>query len=299
MRPVLSYYGGKQQMTRHILPLLPNHHHYIEPFCGGAALFFAKGMPKEGPSGYTETLNDINFNIISMYRELQDKDTREALFERIRYTPSSLIEWQLARAIYSNPDKDIPRQERAWATMVLYTMSFSSIGRSWGWAKGEDARINLRWRNRTKMICDELHDRLDYVQLDCRDAFEVIKKYDCPGALFYCDPPYPSTQTGMYEGCFTENDLLRLVQLLDQCKASVVLSCYDTDIIPASWVKHEFATRANTISSRFPGDTERTGRIECLWIKDRGWKSTRKKSGGSKSIKKNEQNAKVHQKSLF
>jgi len=42
LRTPVTYYGGKQKMVRHILPIIPEHNLYCEPFCGGAAIFFAK-----------------------------------------------------------------------------------------------------------------------------------------------------------------------------------------------------------------------------------------------------------------
>ena len=42
MKTPISYYGGKQTMLKHILPLIPDHKLYTEAFCGGAAVLFAK-----------------------------------------------------------------------------------------------------------------------------------------------------------------------------------------------------------------------------------------------------------------
>ncbi|MDR2951683.1 MAG: DNA adenine methylase, partial [Treponema sp.] len=42
MKTPLSYYGGKQQLAKTILGLIPPHRVYCEPFLGGAAIFFAK-----------------------------------------------------------------------------------------------------------------------------------------------------------------------------------------------------------------------------------------------------------------
>lgn len=39
MSTPITYYGGKQQLAKHILPLIPEHDMYVEPFCGGAAIF--------------------------------------------------------------------------------------------------------------------------------------------------------------------------------------------------------------------------------------------------------------------
>lgn len=42
LRTPISYYGGKQRLISKILPLIPEHNLYCEPFLGGAAIFFAK-----------------------------------------------------------------------------------------------------------------------------------------------------------------------------------------------------------------------------------------------------------------
>lgn len=40
MKTPISYYGGKQTLLKHILPLIPKHKLYTEAFCGGAAVLF-------------------------------------------------------------------------------------------------------------------------------------------------------------------------------------------------------------------------------------------------------------------
>lgn len=38
----LAYLGGKNRVARRIISLIPEHTCYIEPFCGGAQVFFHK-----------------------------------------------------------------------------------------------------------------------------------------------------------------------------------------------------------------------------------------------------------------
>ena len=57
LKTPISYYGGKQKMLKHILPLIPQHHLYVEPFFGGGAVFWAK-EPCE-----VEIINDYNDNV--------------------------------------------------------------------------------------------------------------------------------------------------------------------------------------------------------------------------------------------
>ena len=44
MKTPITYYGGKQTLLKYLLPLIPQHKLYCEPFFGGGAVFFAKPM---------------------------------------------------------------------------------------------------------------------------------------------------------------------------------------------------------------------------------------------------------------
>ncbi|SQA96744.1 Site-specific DNA methylase [Cedecea neteri] len=52
--PVIPWVGGKRKLAKTLLPLFPAHTCYVEPFCGGAALFFMKERSD------VEVLNDID-----------------------------------------------------------------------------------------------------------------------------------------------------------------------------------------------------------------------------------------------
>ena len=65
MRTPITYYGGKQQLADTIVKLIPPHRVYVEPFIGGAAVFFAK-TPSE-----CEIINDINSEIVNFYEVVQ------------------------------------------------------------------------------------------------------------------------------------------------------------------------------------------------------------------------------------
>lgn len=67
MRTPVTYYGGKQKLVSKILPLIPKHLLYVEPFIGGGAIFFAK------PPSHAEVINDTNKELINFYSVLQNR----------------------------------------------------------------------------------------------------------------------------------------------------------------------------------------------------------------------------------
>ena len=61
----LPYIGGKRRVAVQLLRLIPDHIAYVEPFAGGAQLFFHKA-----PSP-VEVLNDIDNEIFNFLRICQ------------------------------------------------------------------------------------------------------------------------------------------------------------------------------------------------------------------------------------
>ena len=67
LKTPISYYGGKQKLVTTILPLIPAHKMYVEPFVGGGAIFFSK------PPSHIEVINDTNKELINFYHILQNR----------------------------------------------------------------------------------------------------------------------------------------------------------------------------------------------------------------------------------
>jgi DNA adenine methylase len=221
MRPLFSYYGGKQRLIGKILPLIPPHNFYVEPFAGGATVFWAKALAP------VNVINDKNEDIVNFYRVVKTK------YDELR----AMLSWTLhSRALY-NRAKDIFAEkekhtdvERAWAWWVLVNCSFNNKLKG-GWAMqkkvGQPRNFPRSVQNKIKLFGDkEVWLKLKETYLECDDALRVIKRWDCPEAFFYVDPPYVGTHQGHYVG-YEKNDLLELLDVLSKIKGRFVLSHFD------------------------------------------------------------------------
>lgn len=240
MRPVISYYGGKQRQAANIVPLIPKHTVYVEPFCGGAAIFFAKPWPDVGNSNhYREYLNDKDERLINFYRVLQTPEKREALIERLSLTLYSEAEYQKAKDLESGDDI-----QRAWAYYLNIQQSFANKLNG-GWGRGVYGdNLQATWAKKVARLPEYL-ERMASVGVTCDDALTIIQQLDSPQTFFYCDPPYPNTDQGHYDG-YTVKDFQALVEVLNQCQGSFLLSNYEQPSvnIPDDWERFEFDATA-------------------------------------------------------
>jgi DNA adenine methylase len=235
--------GGKGNLVKWLIQYVPEGHIYVEPFAGAASVFWH--LPNPFP---VEVLNDLDGDIVNLYRVLQDKAKFEELAHRLIFTPYARTEFARALQIAKEPNaSDI---DRAWAFFVRQNQGFGGIAKNIGrWGRAVTlihngiAATTSQWRSRLKLL-SFWHDRLSRVQIDSTDGIECIKYWDTPDTVFYIDPPYvPDTRKDrrLYRN---EPDLSyheRLVETILAAKGKVMLSCYDhpvyAPLVRAGWRK--------------------------------------------------------------
>lgn len=221
MKTPITYYGGKQSMLKHILPLIPTHKTYTEAFCGGAAVLFAK---EPAPC---EVINDINMDLVNFYNTLQG--CYPQLKARIGQTLHARDAHVHARHVLAYP-AFFDHIERAWAVWALSKMSFSSkLDGTFGYDfRGGMAK---KVRNAKEAFAEHLAERLEHCTIENRDALSVIELYDSEDTFHFVDPPYVGSDCGHYSGMFDENDLGHLLDLRQQVKGKFILTMYPHDTI--------------------------------------------------------------------
>lgn len=219
MKTPITYYGGKQALLKHLLPLIPAHKIYCEPFFGGGALFFAK------PPSEVEIINDINSEVVNFFRVAKTKF--ESLQKEIRASLHSRELYKKAMVVYENPDM-FDDVERAWAFWVATNQGFSSLIGSWGF--GRDDSKEAAVAKKRDAFSKEYADRLKKVQVEHNDALKVIDRSDSKETFFYIDPPYINSDQGHYKG-YTEADFDLLLKKLSKVKGKFLLSSYPSTLL--------------------------------------------------------------------
>lgn len=180
-RPPLRYFGGKFRLSKWIIPNLPPHKCYVEPFGGGAGVLLNKA-----PS-YNEVYNDLDGEVVNFFRMLREHP--DELIRAIELTPYARAEQ--VQAFNEPADNPLERARR------LYVRCWQSYG-------GGRTQWSTGWRyeigdTRGKRIIDDWNEtdhlqavvsRLKNVQIENDDALRVIERFDSDDTLFYCDPPY-------------------------------------------------------------------------------------------------------------
>lgn len=180
-KPLVPWVGGKRRLARHILPLFPTHQCYVEPFSGAAALFFAKEPAS------AEVLNDINGDLINLYRVVQHH--LEEFIKQFKWALVSRQIWDWLELTNVETLTDIQRAARFF---YLQKMGFGGkvSDRSFGTATTGGPRLNLL---RIEEELSRAHLRLARVTIEHLAWQECVRRYDRPHTLFYCDPPYWGT----------------------------------------------------------------------------------------------------------
>ena len=174
-------------------------------------------------------------------------------------TPHSRTELESA---WSDADDELEQARRVW---VRLTQSRGHSLKRTGWKFSRNVEVGHA-AQRVVSFADRMRqsaERLRGVSLENRDALDVIRDYGAePTVCLYVDPPYlGSTRATNYRVEMLDDDAHRtFADALNECKASVVLSGYDSLLYAElfdGWHRMDIAA-PTTLS----GDADR---VEVLW----------------------------------
>jgi DNA adenine methylase len=267
-RPLLRWHGGKWRLAPWILSLMPPHRVYVEPFAGGASVLLRKER------AYSEVLNDLDENVVGLFRILRDPASAARLRLHLELTPYARREFEQAY----RPAKD--PVERARRMIVWSFMGFGSnahVGKPQGPPPTGFRANSTRsyttpahdWANYPAVI-DAVAGRLAGVVIEARPALDVIAAHDGPDTLHYLDPPYPHDTRSLgnkwcpkhlYRHEMTLDDHAALLDAAAALTGMVMISTYPNPLYAdrlaaGGWVCREREALADGARAR----------VEQLWL---------------------------------
>ena len=198
--------GGKFHLAKKISAMMPEHKTYVEPYAGGAAVYFYKEPAQK------EVLNDMDKEIAFAYRFIRDMTPEQ-------YKALQKKDWVISRERFNKvkamkPATDVDRFYKFYYLKkgsfrhMTTSVNVGSVGK----------RIGLD-------RLPKVQKRLRGVAINSVDALKMIDKYDSKDTFFYLDPPYPGTsRIGGNAGDFSQDDLRELTDRLKHIKGKFILS---------------------------------------------------------------------------
>ena len=96
-RPMALHHGGKFRLRKWVLSHFPTHRVYIEPFGGMASVLMEKARAD------LEVLNDLDYQIVNLYRVMRDPVASIRLVEALNLTPYARAEFDSAYEPCTDP----------------------------------------------------------------------------------------------------------------------------------------------------------------------------------------------------
>lgn len=263
-RPPLRWHGGKWRLAPWLLEQFPPHRRYIEAYGGGASVLMRK------PRSHVEIYNDLDDDVVTFFRLMQDPASAVALEAKLRMTPFARREFEEAYRPTADPI------EIARRLVVRAFMGFGSDGHNAEVKTGFRANSDRShttpaydWANYPDIL-PAVCERLRGVVIEHRPALDVIRAGDMATALHFLDPPYlPDVRSKKsrrgkekyhaYKHEMTVDDHVEMLETVVGLDGMVVLCGYPSalydDKLPG-WRRREKQARADGARPR----------IEAIWI---------------------------------
>jgi len=233
------YPGGKRKLGKKIIQTLRSMRYdvdeYREPFFGGGAVglkFFA-----DKPGIHRAWFNDFDLPLAKLWT-LAIWDHDELADRMLSYEPAASDFYRFKESLTTATRDEVLADpvKYAFQKIVIHQISYSGLGtRAGGPIGGRNQTgrwtVECRWNaeNMLKKIAKtrKLLENID-VRGNCcsSDDFEHCITDDSCRALLYVDPPYWEQGESLYQCGFTEDDHIRLAELLKHTHHKWVLS-YD------------------------------------------------------------------------
>ena len=223
LKPLCKWSGGKRDEIKQFKELYPtNFKRYIEPFAGGAAVYFDLEFQGEN------VINDIHPDLVNFYRQISQGHSQE-IYDLVSSWGISEMDYYFVRgggkklpkgAPVFTPISDI---DRAAQFIYLRKTCFRGMIRY-----NSDGKFNIPWGKYKSANFDELInprytsllERTTIFQSDYNQLFDDYNQQD---NFFFIDQPYDSTFNDYGGDNFTRENQIQLFERFSTTKSKCMM----------------------------------------------------------------------------
>jgi len=231
--PIIKWSGGKRNEIPNILPHIPNFGMYVEPFAGGASLFFHLN-----PCLTLNVINDIHPELINFYQQIKNGNRLEI------YRLMGLVQ-NNEEDYYKIRSGNIETLENALEFCgvdegILEAFKFFYIRKTCyrGMMRyNKNGGFNIpfgRYKTYTYEVLqnEDYENLLQNTEITCTSYVDIFERYgQNEDAFFFLDPPYDCKFTDYGYCKFEERDQRQLAECFKNAKAKCLMVIGDTPLI--------------------------------------------------------------------
>lgn len=274
MKPIVKYRGGKSKEIENFIQYIPSdYERYIEPFAGGAAVFFYL-------EPYHAVINDINPRLINFYSAIQNKFDllKEELSNIERLYRSNQIEYEILKArdtskhvenknealYYLLRDMYNGKIEKTYldATLYYFINKTSYSGMLRFNSRGEFNVPFGRYKNFNAELISERHfDLIKRTEIRNGDYSEIFN-ISTPADFIFLDPPYDCIFTdygNIEQNDFSEENHIKLAQDFRNLSSRTLMVIGKTNLTESlyrPYIKSEYYKKYSVnIRNRFQAES--------------------------------------------
>lgn len=168
LQPLIQWPGGKNKVANRIVRMLPPHSTYVEPFAGGAAVFFRKPLVKRNVIG------DADPWLIELYNGVRNGGLSKCS-----------VGIKKSRGAFEKAKKN---QRSVCSKVALANMSFHGDRKGYALANKGPEGMKIGFTRLSKHKAYKKKLRKSYVRLS--DFAQTMRKFDGPETVHFLDPPW-------------------------------------------------------------------------------------------------------------
>ena len=231
--PIIKWSGGKRSEINNILPHIPEFETYVEPFAGGASLFFHLNSDNK-----KNVINDVHPELINFYQQIANGN-RLKIHELMGLVENTEEDYYKIRAtdilalengeFFSSYEKEVVD---AFIFFYIRKTCYRGMMR---YNKNGDFNIpfgRYKTYNYDILLNGEYEKLLSNTEITCLSYSDIFEKYgQDENAFFFLDPPYDCKFTDYGYCKFEEQDQRNLAECFKNSRAKCLMVIGDTPLI--------------------------------------------------------------------